>query len=189
MKLYAHINGDNFTMLNEKDANNRLLKEPSAIMQEVERADNSMSGGANGYKLVDGFVIAKTQGEIDLELDAYHKAKAKDEANKLYTQLEDQFLIMANGRTYNFDISKKIDFFAKYIMQTDEAVLDWDDYSNETVSHSKAQAYAIIQTAEVFLRGLFAAKKSDKLAIEGGDLSLAKLNAIKADQDLLRRQG
>ncbi len=143
------------------------------------------------YKQVNGEKILMAAEEEKAVLDSRKPSQdqMKQMVHNLYNEIESSFLIMANGRTYNFDISKKIDFFAKYIMQTDEAVLDWDDYSNETVSHSKAQSYAVIQTAEVFLRGLFAAKKKDKLAAESGDLSLAQLNAIKADQDILRRQG
>jgi hypothetical protein len=142
------------------------------------------------YKQVDGKKVLMTAEEEKAVLDSRKPSQdqIKQMVHNLYNEIESNFLIMANGRTYNFDISKKIDFFAKYIMQTDEAVLDWDDYSNETVSHSKNQSYAVIQTAEVFLRGLFSAKKRDKLAVESGDLSLAKLKAIKADQDILRKQ-
>jgi hypothetical protein len=97
MKLYAHIVGDSFTILNEKDANNRLLKEPSAIMQEVERADNSMSGGANGYKLVNGFVIAKTQEELNIEQAIIDAEKARVDSKNLRDQLLKDCEVSYNG--------------------------------------------------------------------------------------------
>jgi hypothetical protein len=98
MKLYAHIESDNFTILNEKDANNRLLKDPSAIMQEVERADNSMSGGANGYKLLNGVVIARTKKEIDSELKIVEKEdKRKEQKNKRIEKLKSG-VVTVNGK-------------------------------------------------------------------------------------------
>jgi hypothetical protein len=109
----------------------------------------------------------------------------KNLANELYNQIENHFLIVANNRTYNFDISKKIDFFAKFIMQADDDFLDWDDYLNETVQHNKQGSLAIIQSADAFLRSLFNAKKADKLAIENGDYSLSNLKAIQTQQDQL----
>jgi len=98
MKLYVHIEGDSFTILNEKDANNRILKEPSAIMQEVERADNDMSGGANGYKLVNGVVIANKKKEIDDELKILEKEdKRKEQKNKRIEKLKSGVVIV-NGK-------------------------------------------------------------------------------------------
>jgi hypothetical protein len=98
MKLYAHIKGDNFTILNEKDANNRLLKEPSAIMQEVGKADNDMSGGASGYKLINGIVIAKTKKEINDELKILEKEdKRKEQKNKRIEKLK-ACIIIVNGK-------------------------------------------------------------------------------------------
>ena len=110
------------------------------------------------------------------------KLDVKKKASDLYNEIENHFYIEANGRVYNFDISKKIDFFAKFVMMPEDGALLWTAHDNEEYSHTKEEALNVFIAAEAFLKPLFDAKKADK----AGDGSLSNLNAIKAAQEALK---
>jgi hypothetical protein len=103
----------------------------------------------------------------------------KKSATELYNEIENHFYIKANGRAYNFDISKKIDFFAKFVMMPDDGALLWTAHDNVEYPHTKEEALNVFIAAEAFLKPLFDAKKADK----SGDGSLPNLNAIKTAQE------
>lgn len=113
----------------------------------------------------------------------------KQNCEDLYDSIESHFLIVANGKTYNFGISKKLDFFAKFVLMADDDLLEWTAYDNVAYYHTKAEALAVIASADVFLRSLFNAKKADKALCESGDNTMPNLNEIKQGQDILREGG
>jgi hypothetical protein len=126
-----------------------------------------------------------SESELDKIVKDYEaqnkKLEAKEKAKNLYSQIENHFLIVANNRTYNFDISKKIDFFAKFVLMPDDGAISWTAHNNIEYSHTKEEAGAVIASAELFLTDLFNAKKLDK----NGDGSLSNLKAIQEAQKIL----
>jgi len=150
-------------------------------------------GFKNGLDIV-GDSIAKwpydekkpTKTELNKIISDYKLKQSsentKKEATNLYNEIENHFYIEANDRVYNFDISKKIDFFAKFVMMPDDGALLWTAHDNIEYSHTKQEALNIFISAEAFLKPLFDAKKADKT----GDGSLSNLNMIKASQEALK---
>lgn len=180
IKFYLKTDGEKVTF-------HSLSAFENAIEKEITEDENYRLCGNpdNWIKVGDDFEVVSAVDKDERQRIITVKEN-KQKANDLYSSIENHFLIEANNRVYNFDISKKLDFFAKFMMQADDEFLDWDDFSNETVQHNKQGTTAIIQSADTFLRALFNAKKADKLACESGDYSLTNLTAIKAQQDALR---
>ncbi len=136
------------------------------------------------YKQKNGEKIALTPEEEQVVLDSRKltSEQIKELSNNLYNEIESHFYLQANGRVYNFDISKKIDFFAKLVMMPDDGELLWTAHDNVEYSHTKQDAINVFMAAEGFLKPLFDAKKLDK----AGDGSLSNLKAIQEAQDILK---